>query len=369
MLKTFEYRLFPTRSQGERLTACLIESRHLYNEMLEQVKIHHKETGTFLFKYALMRGFKGRGGKHVPASTVQTLADRLDKALRRFLACKKLGKRSGFPRFKTANRWHSIRLRQYGRGRDVFLDPEARGLKVPKKLGSNIKIKHHRPLEGTPKTAHLVLRADGKWYVLIACDLGDNPTVLNDKPAVGLDVGLKVFLADSEGNTIPNPRHYRKSQKKLRRAYRKLCRRKKDSNRRKKAARSVAKKHLKIARQRKDFLHKTAKKYADNYGRIFVEDLSVAGMLKNHRLAKSVADASWSRFVEILEYKAESAGARVARIPAHFTTQACSNCGELVSKSLSVRLHVCASCGYREDRDINAAKNILRAGMQPSERN
>jgi putative transposase len=185
-------------------------------------------------------------------------------------------------------------------------------------------------------------------------------------PPLALDVGLKVFLTDSEGETVENPRCYRRSQKKLRRAQRKIARCKKGSKRRKKAARHVAKRHLKIARQRKDHAHKTARTYVDRYALVVVEDLNVCGLVNNHHLAKSISDAGWSNFVSILKLKAESAGVRVYRVPAHFTSQRCSNCSEIVQKSLSVRTHVCGSCGYVEDRDINAAKNILRAGARPS---
>jgi putative transposase len=363
--KTFEYRLYPTRRQRELLMACLTESRRLYNEMLETVKDHYAESGDFLFKNELAGRFKGRGGECVPATTVQTLADRLDKALRRYVARKKRKERVGFPRFKSPNRWHSITLRQWGK--DVGF--EQGRLRVPKKLGKSIKIKQHRSLEGAPKTACLKFEADGKWYALIVCDLGDEPPERIEGTAVGLDVGIKVFVADSEGNTVENPRYYRRSQKKLRSAQRRTCRRKKGSKRRRKAARAVAKRHLKIARQRKNFLHKTARRYVEAYETIVVEDLNVAGMVKNRHLAKSIADASWSKFIKILEQKAESAGARVVKVSAHFTTQQCSECPQLVPKSLSVRTHTCIHCGHTQDRDVNAAKNILRAWTGPSERN
>jgi putative transposase len=361
MMKTFEYRLYPNRRQRGLLMRCLIESRHLYNEMLAQVKDHHAQTGEFLFKYSLTARFKGRGGEYVPASTVQTLADRLDKALRRFIARRDIGQTAGFPRFKGANRWHSIRLRQYGKSRDTYLSGDR--LKVPKKLGKSIKVKQHRPLEGSPRTACLKLRADGKWYVLITCELQDLPSVPQDKPDVGIDVGLKHFLADSQGNVVSNPRHLRKSQKKLRRAQRKLTRRKKGSHRRKKAARAVAKIHLKVARQRRDFLHKTAKGYTENYNLIVVEKLNIAGMAKNRYLARDIHDAGWTMFIRILEYKAEEAGAQVIKVPAYRTTQDCSECGELVPKSLSDRRHACRFCGYEEDRDVNAARNIKLRGV------
>jgi putative transposase len=364
MIKTFEYRLYSTVRQRRLLTACLAESRCLYNEMLQATEEHHENTGEFLFKYALTAQFKGRSGPHVPASTVEMLADRLDKALKRRIIQRGRGKRAGFPRFKGPNRWHSIQLRQWGK--DVSFE-EGR-LKVPAKLGRNIKVKQHRPLGDEPKTAHLTLRADGHWYVLIVCDV-EKLLSQPDRAIVGLDVGLKTFLADSEGNTVENPRHYRRSKKNLRRAQRKMCRRKKGSKRCNKAAREVAKIHLKIARQRKDFLHKVARRYADGYSTLVVEDLKVVGMVRNRCLASSIHDASWSKFIEILEYKAESVCARVVKVPARLTTQKCHGCNKVVPKPLSVRMHVCPHCGHAEDRDVNAARNFLSAWTGPSEAN
>jgi hypothetical protein len=140
--------------------ACLMESRAIYNEMLESLKAWYETDGTFPTKYDLTARFTGRGSDVVPATTVQTLADRLSKALKRFLQMMDMGLPVGFPRFKTPNRWHSIQLRQYEAHRDVWLDEDGKHLHVPAKLGRLIKIKLHRPLEGTPVMAHLVLRAD-----------------------------------------------------------------------------------------------------------------------------------------------------------------------------------------------------------------
>ncbi len=366
MYKTFEYRLFTNRSQHKRLLSCLAESRLLYNEMLEMLKANYEESGKFLSRYDLAYRFKGRGGEHVPQTTVQTLADRLDKALKRFFDRKELRCKVGFPRFKSANRWHSIQLRQYGRGRDVFLNSQTKRLHVPSKLGARLKVKQHRPLEGTPKTAHLVLRADGHWYVLIICDMGEAPPK-REGDAIGLDVGLTHFVADSNGSTVENPRCLKKAQKRLRRAQRKAARRKRGSNRRRKASKQAAKQHLKIARQRKDHAHKTARNYVDAYAFIAVEDLRVQNMLKNRHLARAIADASWSSFKKILVLKAEEAGVRVVEVSPRYTSQRCFRCEEIVRKSLSVRTHICPQCGYASDRDTNAAKNILRAArMEPS---
>jgi|SRR5690348_3509517 putative transposase len=373
-MRTFEYRLYPNRAQRQQLMACLMESRAIYNEMLAVLRAQYDADGTFPTKYDLTAHFKGRGGETVPATTVQTLADRLSKALKRYLQCKDLGLPVGFPRFKTPNRWHSIQLRQYAASRDVWLDEDGIHLHVPAKLGRLLKIKLHRPLEGTPVTAHLVLRADRHWYALIVCETipQDAQGIIHpervecEHPAIGLDVGLKVFLADSEGGMVENPRHYRRGQKRLAHGQRTVCRRKKGSHRRRKASRHVACKHLKISRQRRDFHFKTANHYAAAYSRICVEDLNIRGMVRNHHLAKSIHDASWSVFLGILEDKAERAGHQVIRVPARYTTQNCHRCGAYVQKSLSVRTHICPSCGLVEDRDVNAAKNILRAGAPPS---
>jgi putative transposase len=367
-MRTFEYRLFVNKQQHTLLMHCLRESRMLYNEMLETTKQQYEEKGTFPTKYDLTARFKGRGGDHVPATTVQCLADRLSKALKRFLTRKELALNVGFPRFKKGNQWHSIQLRQYGK--DVYLHEDKKHLIVPKKLGHFLKIKLHRPVEGTPRTVHLVLRADGHWYALIVCEISPQTEHIPstcEHPVIGIDVGLKSFLTDSEGHTVDNPRFYRTSQKTLRRKQRQLCRCKKGSNRRKKAARNVAKTHLKIHRQRRDHHFKTAKPYAKGYQRIVVEDLAICNMVKNHHLAKSIMDASWGAFLDILTAKAASAGHEVIRVNPRFTSQKCHRCGEVVQKSLSVRTHVCPFCGYVVDRDVNAAHNILKAGAPPSD--
>jgi len=146
-----------------------------------------------------------------------------------------------------------------------------------------------------------------------------------------------------------------------------VCRRKQGSHRRRLAARNVAKTHLKIKRQRRDHHFKTAKRYVEQYHHLAVEDLQITNMVKNHHVSKSILDASWSAFLDILEDKAARAGHQVMRVNPRFTSQKCHQCGEIVQKSLSVRTHVCPFCGYVADRDVNAAKNILlQAGAQPS---
>ncbi|SRR5712692_7232943 len=367
-MRTFEYRLYPNKEQSHLLMQCLIESRTVYNGMLEMVKTQYAEHETFPSKYDLEHAFQGHG-EHVPASTIQMVADRLSKSLKRFLAAKQHGIPDvGFPRFKEPNRWHSIQLRQYGK--DGYLHEDKHHLMVPKKIGKSLKMKMHRPVEGTPKTVHLVHRADNHWYALIVCETPPQVEHLPAEcqhPAIGIDVGLKSFLTDSEGHTIENPRFYRTSQKTLRRKQRMIARRKKGSKRHRKASRSTAQTHLKIKRQRRDFHYKTAKQYTEKYHPIAVEQLQILNMVQNRSLAKSVMDASWGAFLDILTDKAERAGHCVIRVNPRYTSQLCNRCGEIVQKSLSVRTHICPFCGYLADRDVNAAKNILgRARAWPS---
>ena len=371
-MKTFEYRLYPTKDQQGRLQQCLIETRQAYNTMLDYAKEHYTQSQTFPNRYDLNKVFAGTAGAYTPATTLQTVSDRLDKVLTFFENHRHERQpdgshRIGFPRFKHPNQWHSFQLRQYGHGGDTRID--GRHLVVPKKLGSRIKIKLHRPFEGTPKTVYLVNRADGHWYALIVCETPPTVAVTateDNRPAIGIDVGLKSFLTDSNGDTVENPRFFRISQKTLRRKQRTLSRRQKGSQRHKKAARGVAQTHLKIDRQRRDFHFKVAHHYAVLYAIIVVEHLNIAGMAKNKRLSKSIVDAGWASFLNILQSKAESAGSEVRRIDARYTTQRCSHCGELTPKSLSVRTHVCQHCWCVMGRDHNAALNIVRAGTQPS---
>jgi putative transposase len=184
----------------------------------------------------------------------------------------------------------------------------------------------------------------------------------------GIDVGLKVFLITADGEIVENPRHYRTAEQKLARAQRRVSRRKKGSHRRCKAVYLLKRKHQQVRRQRRDFHHKTALALLRRYDTIYLEDLRVANMLRNPHLAKSISDAGWTSFRAILEAKAACAGRQVIAVPPAYTSQDCSGCRERVRKSLSVRTHVCPSCGLVMDRDENAAINILRAGQARTQR-
>jgi putative transposase len=180
---------------------------------------------------------------------------------------------------------------------------------------------------------------------------------------VGIDVGLKAFYTDSEGHTVDNPRHYRQAEKKLKRLQRHLSRKQKKSKNRKKARKQLARAHLQVQRQREDFARKTASTLVSSHDLIAYEDLQIRHLVKNHHLAKSLHDAGWGRFLCWVKAYGVMHNVPVIAVAPQFTSQACSACGALVKKSLSVRTHICSECGLVLDRDHNAARNILAKAL------
>jgi putative transposase len=182
---------------------------------------------------------------------------------------------------------------------------------------------------------------------------------------IGIDVGIKSFVVDSDGHREFNPAYFRQAEKQLRVRQRVLHRRIKNSNGRKGARVLVAKAHEKVSNRRDDFLHKVANYYVTNYGVIYIEDLNVVGMVKNHHLAKQINDSSWGKFFELLSYKAEGAGRKVVKVPRFEpTSKTCSECGAINHElTLVDRQWICKFCGSSHDRDYNAAKNIRRVGQ------
>ena len=313
--------------------------------------------------------------KDIHAHVLQDVIKRVDLAFAAFFRRVKAGEKPGYPRFQGRSRYHSITYAEYGNG--VTLDG---GLLSLSKIG-RVSIRLQRPIEGTPKTVTISREADG-WYACFSCaEVPCQPLPLTGQET-GIDVGLTSFLALADGTFIENPRHYRKAEKALKRAQRRVSRRKKSSRRRRKAVKLLARKHQKIARQRRDFHHKTALALVRQYDIVYHEALQAknlsarpkpqpdgnGGYLPNGAsqkagLNKSIQDAGWGQFLTILSCKAAYAGKSVEAVPAAYTTQDCSGCGERVPKSLSVRTHVCPACGLVLDRDTNAALNILWAGQ------
>jgi putative transposase len=295
----------------------------------------------------------------IHSHVLQDVLARLDKTYQAFFRCVQRGEQAGFPRFKGRGRYHSFTFKEYGNG--ARLDT---GALVLSKIG-HISVHWSRPIAGTPKTVTLSKEADG-WYVAISCaEVPCTPLPLTSQET-GIDLGLESFATLADGSQIANPRIFRVAEMALKRAQRRVSRRKKGSHRRRKAVGLLAKAHQHTRNQRRNCHHQEAYKLVQQYDVIYYEDLRVRNMVRNHRLAKSIADAGWRAFLTILTFKAESAGKRVQAVNPAFTSQACSGCGVIVSKGLSVRWHTCPDCGASLHRDHNAALNILRLGQAQS---
>lgn len=355
MNRIFEYRLRPNGAQEKAFMQVLVGTRRLYNHALEEWKDHLNATGKYLHIYEQDKKYNKQTYPDLPAVVVDRTLKRLHRALTRFFTFRREGRACGFARFKSANQWNSIEFR------DATNYLKGRYFHAGKLCGGHIRTVVHRPLEGIFKFARIIKRASG-WYLQCICETEPQPLEPTGK-AIGLDMGVKVLIADSDGNMVENPKHLDKAMRGLVHAQRRLSRGKKGSHRRKKQAWVVARHHERVHNRRKDYLHKAARSYVNRYDTIVVEDLSIAGMVRNHHLARAIVDASWSELRQMLAYKAESAGRRFIAVPAHYTSQECSGCGAMVEKSLSVRTHICPYCGLIEDRDVNAAKNILRRGL------
>jgi len=358
--KTFKYKLKPTPEQEQRLETVVWRCRVLYNTALEQRVTAWQRCHVSLSRYQQEAELKAMRAEFpddaaIHRHVLQDVLARLDKTYQAFFLRLQRGELAGFPRFQGRDRFHSFTFKEYGNG--AQLD---NGCLVLSKIG-RVAVRWSRPLEGTPKTVTLSKEADG-WYVCISCAEVLVPPRAPTSQDTGIDLGLESFATLADGSQIANPRSFHVAEMNLKRAQRRVSRRKKGSNRRRKAVRLLAKKHLKVKRQRTDFHQKSALVLVQQYDTISHEDLQTANMLKNHHLAKSITDAAWRGFLGILSFKAAEAGKTVVAVPPAYTAQACAGCGVIVSKGLSVRWHRCPDCGTSLHRDHNAALNILRVG-------
>jgi putative transposase len=362
--KTFKYKLKPLPEQERALEGVLWCCRVLYNVALEQRKTwwqHGQGKGaTYYQQKAELPDLKAACPEYaeVNAQVLQDVLLRVERAYQAFFRRVAAGETPGSPRFQGGGRYTSFTYPQIGEHGGARLD---NGFLVLSKIG-RLGVRWSRPLAGTPKTVTITREADG-WYASISCAEVPIQPLSPTGQETGIVVGLKVFLITASGDVVENPRHYRRGEKRLAKAQRRVSRRKKGSKRRGKAVKLLAKAYQHVQRQRQDFHHKAALALLRQYDTIYLEDLRVANMVRNLALAKSISDAGWAQFRSILEAKAACAGRRVFAVPAQFTSQDCSGCGARVPKSLSVRTHVCPACGLVLDRDANAARNILRAGQ------
>jgi putative transposase len=290
-------------------------------------------------------------------SACQEVLRRVDKTYAEFFRRVKAGEKDGYPRFRSRSRYDSLSYPSWGEGCAL----RANGRLYLQGVGE-LKVKWHRPLPAEARIKTVTAKREaGRWYVCFSVEMAEPEPLPISEVAVGIDVGLTTFAVISDGTEIANPRHFRLAERRLRLAQRKLARRKKRSGHRLKARQEVARVHIHVANQRRDFHHKSAVALVRDYGLIAVEDLNVKG-LAGSMLAKSVHDAGWSQFISILSDKAEEAGRTLVKVNPAGTTQACSSCGAHVPKKLSDRWHR-RPCGLSISRDMNAALNILRRAL------
>lgn len=372
--KTYQFRIYPTRKQTQTLEEWLGLCCEVYNAALDERRSAYRVAGvslSYAHQCAELPACKEVRPEldEVPAQVLQDAVKRLDRAYGDFFRRVANGEEPGYPRFKSRSRYDSMTFKQYGNSFQVQTgNKKKRGALVLAKLG-HVKMVMHRAIKGTPKTAVVKRTPTGKWFVSISIEMEKEEVQNKRLPAcpepVGIDVGLKTFAYLSTGEEIPNPRFFRAEEAALARAQRNLSKaRHAGSREREKKRKVVARVHERIGNRRKNFIEQEVCKLIKRFGLLAVEALVVRNMVKNPKVAKSIADASWSKFFAHLLYKAEEAGREVARVNPAYTSQTCSACGHRQPMPLCVRVYECPRCGLVIDRDHNGSKNILEEGLK-----
>ncbi len=367
-MKAYKFRLYPSAEQERKLNNQIELCRHLYNGLLEQRITAHKMGKKIGYvKQAnelpeLRREMEDY--KQIHSQVLQDVARRVDRAYQNFyrrVKEKKTGKmqKAGFPRFKPMTRYRSLTYPQSG-----FHLMDNGHLKLSK-IG-RLRMFQHRDIVGEIKTLNISQDVSGKWYASFSVKQ-DNLVFRPEHTGntIGIDAGLLHLTTMSDGTVIEPPHFLMKSERRIRKAQRNHSRKVRGSRNRRKYRVRVARAYEKVKNQRDDFAHKLSNEIVRNNDLIVFEDLNIRSMVKNHHLAKSIADASWNTLVQYTTYKAESAGKLVVLVDPGYTSRTCSNCGyKKESLQLSNRVFRCDSCGYEIDRDLKAAINIHNRGLE-----
>ena len=353
--------------QFEALDDAIRAARFIQNSCLRYWMDNQGVSRNDLYKYCkvLADTLDFPWAKKLNSQARQAAAERTWSAIARFYDnCKKqIPGKKGYPKFKKRQTRASVEYKVTGwklsddRKFISFTDGFKAG---PFKMMGTRDLNFYQVDQ--INRVRVVRRSDG-YYVQFVLNVERSEQQDPTKRTVGLDVGLNFFYTDSDGNTVENPRYLRKSARRLKRAQRRVSKKAKGSKNRRKAINLLGRAHLKVQRQRKDFAVKTARCVVRSADFVVLEDLQIRNMVKNHHLAQSMSDAAWGDFRRWVEYFGKVFGVATVAVAPQYTSQNCSNCGETVKKSLSTRTHICPQCGHGQDRDHNAAINILKKGL------
>ena len=361
-MRVFRYRLKPTKAQITKLNEQLELCRWVYNETLAMRRDAYEQEGRSVSYFEAKRQLpiwkKDKPElKEVHSQVLQDVVLRVNLAFKAFFRRVQSGEEDpGYPRFKGKNRYDSISYPQSGfsiDGNTIWLS----------KIGE-IKFYLHRPIEGHVKRLTIRRSSTKKWYVSFLVEESINHVLEPSEKVIGIDMGITNFAVLSDGEFVENPRFLLVDEERLKASQSKRDKLPKGSPERLKATRAVNHLHERVANRRENFAQQLSRKLANSYGLIVFEDLNITNMTQNHNLAKSILDASWNKLVQYTSYKAVDAGRKVVLVNPVNTSQMCSGCGRIVKKDLSIRVHDCPYCGLTLDRDLNAALNIARLGLQ-----
>jgi len=364
MRKTFKFRLFPTDGQRTKLKATLEGCRRAYNLCLEVRRNTYEQEGRTLSLYETYRMVKGWrsddpviGAVHTHA--IQNTCERVDLAFQAFWRRCKSGENPGYPRFKAEDRYDSFTFKDPNRGFSLRGDRTLRLSGI-----GDVRIKRHRPIEGTIKRLTVWRDGTGVWFACFSVEV-EEKVLPPSHDAIGIDVGLESFATLSNGEVIENPRFFKRDQKRLAKLSRQVSESPVGTDRRTNKRKAHQKVWRKITNRRSDFAHKLSRWVVDKFGIICVEDLKIEQMMDGNfrSMNRSICDAAWGQFLQFTSYKAAEAGRVFVEVDPRGTSQECSQCGAKVPKDLSVRTHDCPNCGFVTHRDHNASLNILRRGL------
>jgi len=364
MPKAYRYRVYPTPEQESLLRRTMGCARLVYNRALaertqgwyeRQEKIDYIKTSAMLTQWKKQEDLQFLN--EVSSVPLQQGLRHLQKAFANFWAG-----HAKYPNFKKKHHGGSA---EFTKSAFKWKDGQVWLAKCSEALP--IRWSRQLPKGCEPSTITVKLDASGRFHVSLLVDTVIEPLPKTDK-SIGLDVGITSLIATSNGDKISNPRHFKRLRSKLRQVQKSLSRNQKESNNRQNQRQLVAKVHAQITDSRKDFLHKLTTQLVRENQTIVVEDLAIKNMVKNHKLARSISDASWGELVRQLTYKCEWYGRELIKIDRWFpSSKRCGNCGHIVNKiPLNIRKWDCPKCQVSHDRDINASKNILAAGLAVS---